>query len=455
MRNWIHQLISPQTTALETVTFIVVVAVLCTLCAVAFYSLIMILLRRLRWPTKTLEQVFLPGPERRREMLWEYGLAFVTSVVLTLTLVQKKEIVDTVLAFPVAEIGTGNAHALASLLPLHAPPNAAELGPDSGSLAGVRQIFNGQRSAEYAAVRTLALVRPVLEQGRTEAVEALFRLIVPEAIRRSKGVVHYARIVLMCAAVLLVFGNLARLVSARARDLAKDSADASPQYADTLRGLFGAGVALALLLASPLTVTDPTGIAQSAVRAAHDDPLTPSEIQLGRAVSNVIDVQLHLQRNLRILGDTALGSLSRVVARLDRAAAELQKDVDRSREEQTAWRAEMDREMADLKGSMVALGSSVAGLRAATRDTTELVIVQAPTRATSFTIALASAPRTPVVTATGFGIVRLPPGKYQLMMGRVATPFTLALGAPLAFWLDSPGRTVIGSTLGPAGVKIP
>jgi hypothetical protein len=388
-------------------------------------------------------------------MLWEYGMAVFTAFVLTLTLIEKKEIVDTVLTFPVAEIGTGNAHALASLLPLHTPPNAAELGADAGSLVGVRQVFNGQRSAEYAAVRTLALVRPVLEQGRTEAVEALFKLIVPEAIRRSQGVVHYARIFLLCATVLLVFGNLARLISARARDLAKDSADASPQYADTLRGLFGAGVALALLLASPLTVTDPTGIAQSAVRAAHDDPLTPSEIQLGRAVSNVIDVQLHLQRNLRVLGDTALGSLSGVVARLQRAAAELQKDVDRSREEQNAWRGEIDREIADLKGSMAGLGSSVAGLRTTPRDTTEFVIVQAPTRATPYTIALASAPRTPVATATGFGVVRLPPGKYQLMMGTSVTPFTLALGAPLAFWPDAPGRTVIGSSLGGAGVKGP
>ncbi len=357
MLETLHHLFAEQTTPLELINFIVVVAVLSVATAAMFYVLLMTVVWSLRLrPEVKYRHVFLPTGEHLRVFFWEYALAATTSIVLGVTLIEKHEIVDAVLA---TEVSTLDEHLRAALFPLHRLPNGAELGESDLSETDFVNRLTG-RGGAGGTVLAASILKPVLEAGRAAEVKSLVDDLVLRAIDAG-GFRPYLRLILMTLSAGLIVAYLLWFARKRFRGL-KGDAKARVDYKDTLRSLFVVGVCVALLLASPAMVKDRHLIAESALGVLRH--AEPDSSPVAMAIKRSIDSQYELQGSLRALAGmtdetSVVGMVGRVGARSDTALT-VGREVSRSLDRVERSVESVSTELADLRNRM---GGEIAGLR--------------------------------------------------------------------------------------------
>jgi hypothetical protein len=256
MRHWTAQ----QTTPLEVAVLLVIVSVVCILTAAFIYIAIMTVawLAVLRSQGLKWRKVVFPDLGLLQRFRVEYGLALLTSAILTITLAEKDRVVDSVLALPPAAIDSA---LLANLSPLHRSPLVA-----FGSDVVEKSIGLGD------------LVRAPLNAGRSGEVREVFAAGVEQVLQNAPALHTWLTRWLPLTCVLVILGYLAWFSGHRIDELRRlpkgASGNVDSPYRDVLSRLSILGVCLGLLLVGPTSATDARQLADSAVAAARVAPLT-------------------------------------------------------------------------------------------------------------------------------------------------------------------------------------
>jgi len=302
MWRYLLHLSAQQTTAPELAAFLVVVTLACIVMAALLYIAIMtgawaIALR----PSIHWHDAVFPSLPRLGQFKWEYALAALTSLALTATLVEKDQLVDSVLALPADKFLDDRV--TAGLFPLHRVPDNADLGGTS-----LAEEIRRQGNLQLGA-----LVREPLEAGRSGEVRALLAAGVGDVL--AKHPTWHALLTrgLTLACVLLILGYVAWLSTRRVHDLRVPAGDAEDRpYRNVLGRIAVLGTCLALLLAVPSVAQDAELLADSALAAARHTP-PPATPQLQR-VDSLVAVGIDRQYQLQAIGagtDTLLRRFTR------------------------------------------------------------------------------------------------------------------------------------------------
>ena len=337
MWTTLKHLAAQQTTPLEVAVFLVLVTVVCVLAATVIYMAIMtgawlIALRRqskLRW-----RQVVFPDFQLLKRFKAEYILAGLTSIILTLTLFEKDNVVDRVLALSPQDVDNA---LVANLFPLHRPPSVA-----FANAVAIKSIGLGD------------LVHAPLQAGRSGEVRALFVDGLRKVMQREPT--WHARVAhwLPYSCVALIALYLVWLTSGRIRDLKAATQAVDSPYGDVLSRLTVLGVCLGLLLVTPAFTTDADLLADSAVAAARRAPATRKSIRVDSVVSAEFARQ-YASVSGGTVDATARRRLDQVAIRLDLFAQRLDAG------ERVAG------QIAQLRGELSALDARLAGLDPASR----------------------------------------------------------------------------------------
>jgi len=263
--NRLSQILSEQSSPAEVLVFLAVTVAIFLGLAFLIYVLIMALLR-LGLPTKvTLMQVLLPGARRVRENLGDYVLAVSTSILLTLSLVVKHDLVQQIADYDMGRVG---AEAIAVVFDFGLPEDLAE---------------------EIGEATLGEVVQPLLAAGKVEESDLLVRSVIAHV---PKG--WMTAPVLIAACIVLAAFYVAWL--ARRRYLAlRKSPDSAPQYSATFRPLLTLALCVGLLLASalPLAQGGEKFLARSAIDAIGEAGRSTRQTS---SVSRLISQELRKQR---------------------------------------------------------------------------------------------------------------------------------------------------------------
>jgi len=262
-------LLAEQNSPVEVVVFLAVTVALFLVIALALYVLIMALLRPGLPKEIRLRRVLLPSASQLRDHVGDYALAVTTSLLLSLTLVAKHDLVEQISSYDMASIP---ADEVAVLFDFGVAPDLA---------------------ARLAGATLDEVVQPVLAAGKTEEASLLVRSVIAKVKTTSpKPWLTPRNLVIACSVMGVLY--LAWLARRRFRTL-RERPDSEPEYATTFRSLLTLGLCVGLLLGSGLPIAEggESLLGQSALAAiAHDHALNGT----ASPVSGEIRVELMRQR---------------------------------------------------------------------------------------------------------------------------------------------------------------
>jgi hypothetical protein len=273
------RLLAEQTTTVEVVAFLVVAAAgIFLLAATSFVTVLAVFwFARHRRHGRRLRDMFLPSKSNFRERLPDYLLAGATSIILTLAVAAKHEVVDAVARFDLASL---DAATLLRVLPnLHAP-EAEHLVAGEGQSVDeearrLQSLFEGTLG-DAARVPAAAMLKPAYEAGYPSRAAGLAREIVNELAARNAQLFWLNRTVLLAAAIVTLAAYLLWLAFERSRKVGESQDQVGPlAIKPTSRRLFTLAASIALLLAAPSAIANPQNLANAAVASTvhdqHDD----------------------------------------------------------------------------------------------------------------------------------------------------------------------------------------
>lgn len=262
----ISELLAEQSSPVEVLVFLAVTVVLFLAVACLIYVVLMALLRPALPKEVPFRRVLLPDAKQLYENLADYVLAGGTSILLSLTLFVKHDLVEQIRNYDMSQVGQ---EAIAVLFDYGLPPDLA----DQVGKATLDEILS-----------------PMLEAGRVEESERLVRSIVTRL-----PPVWLSPAVLVSACVVLALFYLAWMSRNRFKALQKDPGSV-PKYSGTVRRLMTLALCVGLLLASslPLARGGEKYLARSALDAIEQARL---DGQAGSEISRMIGAELSAQRD--------------------------------------------------------------------------------------------------------------------------------------------------------------
>ena len=426
MWAWMRHLAAQQTTAPELATFLLVITVVCVVTSAIIYAAIMtiawaVMLR----PKHTWWRVIFPNAERLRDHAGEYVLAGLTSVILTMTLAAKDDLVDRVLTTPASAFI--DSPALANVFPLGRLPSREELkGPSLRD-----------QVKTLAATDLSGLVQGPLNAGRSEGVHALLVTVAKQVLATPGVTARVATILkLLCFVMMAIY--VAWLSNRRIQALSRTEGDAADLQHEVAGRLLVLGVCLALLLANPLGNPSAELLADSAVAAArvapHKSPLIEEAATLG------------IQRQSAVLASGTLGQ--------DNAArhnlTELSDSLAALNQRLLALDAALNQRFLTLDASLTKQLQAIAANAASSADVQRLTMRVDTLRQRALLLVVANVGATYAVQGqttkfsvkgTGIGLHWVPPGRYTVMdQAGNGLPVVLQPGQSLAVTVNRAGR---------------
>lgn len=259
----IRTLLAEQGSPVEVLVFLALAVALFLGVAALLYVLIMVVLRPGLPREVPLRRILLPSGEQLRENLGDYALAVASSLLLSLTLLAKHDLVRQIASY--------------------------DLRPEDATVvAGLFDFGLPAPLVERLGEATLAeIVRPALDAGRVEEASLLVQTVIgqlPEPWLTPRN--------LVVACCVLAGLYLAWLARRRVKAL-RQRPDSPPAYAATFRSLLTLALCVGLLLASalPLAEGGERLLAASALGAiAHGGGETAVESPIAR------DIRAELER---------------------------------------------------------------------------------------------------------------------------------------------------------------
>lgn len=260
--NSLSALLAQQSSPVEVLVFLAVVVAVFLGIAFLVYALIMTFMR-FGLPTKVpLSRVLFPSPRQLGKHFGDYFLAVATSVLLSLTLMVKHDLVQQIANY---EMNTVDAEEIARLFDFGLPAD----------------LYGEIEKATLGEV-----VQPILAAGKIEESSLLVQSIVKSLPQQWLN----PKVLIAACAIVTVF-YLLWLARRRFKALSQ-SPQSAPEYASTFRSLLTLALCIGLLLASalPLAQGGEKFLARSALDAiAHEG-------QSGRNPSKISD---QIARELR------------------------------------------------------------------------------------------------------------------------------------------------------------
>lgn len=277
--NWLKALYAEQTTPDEVVIFLLLGTFITLVIAFFFYVLVLLVLSSVRMKgPHSLRELLFPSGARIRKYAAEYVMGILTAVLLSLTVMAKHDVVETVLAQDISSIGYETV--------LEALPNGKltqdELEDAGASPENAKMIADWLENGAVkpATMRADSLIRPLLEAGMTDNANLIVRAIVENLPIAADSLM--LQIILLVAAVTLLLGYVIWFGLQRWKEMQKERAG-EPAYASILKRLSLPAVCIPLLFVSAVALEDASRIVDSAVAAAAITAL-PEESPFSEAV---------------------------------------------------------------------------------------------------------------------------------------------------------------------------
>jgi hypothetical protein len=319
-----------QTTPDEVIVFLLLTILITLAMAFLLYAAFLLVFWRARLKRVVPLRSLLFPP---RKQLWayapEYVLVAATSLLLSLTILERNDVVRMIHEMEIGRLPASAAEAVRGAMPFYAVDDSDARGdggsPDSVTSAVVAVLKEDRASlATLANVGAIALLRPMLaagESGRTMlAVRSIAEEVGPSAW--SKLV---SRNRLLIATCLLLLLYAAWLALRRGRAVQKDPAT-STDYRRMAGRLVVPCLCIGLLLISAASVGDPERQVRSAVAAAGIVDLSLDGEAVAEAVRGTMVRQAVQVSRLRplISGDDSIVSVGALAGRISSAEGTLE-----------------------------------------------------------------------------------------------------------------------------------
>jgi hypothetical protein len=333
-------LLAQQTTPDEVVLFLLL-AILAAL-VVAFILYAVLLGGFWRWRLRgitSIRTLLFPDLGQLRAYAPEYALAAITAVLLSLTIVERNDVVRTIHAFQIDQLPAPATEAIRTALPFRSLQDAdvqeegsegtaaegAEAGEGDPITRAVVAVLSGAVAppAALAEVGVAALLRPMLaagEAGRSlAAVQAIAEQVAPSTWSRVVN-----RRSLLTVALLLLTLYAGWLAWSRGRAVERDPA-AGISYRHLAGRLAVPALCIALLLSSAVRVGDPDRYARSALATASMVELGDAGMAVERGLHSAMSRQTADMSMLRVLvvGSDEVPSVADLGGRIDSASRQV------------------------------------------------------------------------------------------------------------------------------------
>jgi hypothetical protein len=255
-----ERLLAQQNSPAEVLVFLALSVALFLVIALLLYVILITMLRPGLLKQIPLRRVLLPNGEQLRTNLGDYTLVLATSLLLSLTLLAKHDLVEQIANYETNSLDKEQINALFDA----EPPSELE--------------------SRLAHETLEEIVQPILKAGRVEEAGILVKSVVP-LIKRDNPQWLTAR-KLVIASCLLALLYLAWLARRRFRTL-RERPDSAPDYSSTFRSLITLGLCVGLLLASALPLAEGHEhlLGNSALAAIAHESGTPGNSAIGDAIT--------------------------------------------------------------------------------------------------------------------------------------------------------------------------
>ena len=346
--NQFRSLLAEQSSPAEVLAFLAIAMVAFLVVTFLIYLLIMLLLKPALPRELSMRRVLFPPGSQLRSNLGEYLLASGTSLLLTLTLFAKSDVVDQIANY---DMGQVDRERVASLFDFGLKPELSD---------------------EIERSSLNEVVKPMLSAGRVEQANLLVRGVIAQGVHET----FLTPAVLVGASLVLAAVYLGLLARRRYKSL-KDNPDSAPQYAGTFRSLLALAFCVGLLLAStlPLAEGGERMLAASTLESiAHDMKPGAPPSDVSRLIAEELEEQLqaasHLycpdceepDRNIWELVEEGSGDSESVALKLRAINAELEKIRSEQAAVLQALGADRDRAMNDLNARLADLNAQLQAM---------------------------------------------------------------------------------------------
>lgn len=285
--NRIVELFTEQTTADQTVIFLLLGTFFILVICLVAYALLLLLLSRWRMPQEyTVWQLLLPSGDSIRRYSAEYLLSGFTALLLALTVAVRHEMVEEVLSSDISQI---NHQLVSSALPMGPPLKAHLVAAGANGEQAQRLIdWMDKGTIKKVSVSFEGLLRALLESGLKVEANSLLSLVVDSAFTEK-----YSRLlkrVLLLAATILLIAYVGWFSVQRWKKVRTKKAG-DPDYAEIIKRLSLPAVCITLLLASAVTLPDKQRLINSALARAAMIP-EPTDQTLEPALAAVVNKQV-------------------------------------------------------------------------------------------------------------------------------------------------------------------
>lgn len=325
----LRMLVAQQTTPDEVVLFLLLTVVAALVLAFVLYALL--LTGFWRWRLRgvaSIRALLFPRLGQLRAYAPEYALVTLTSLLLSLTIVERNDVVQMIHGYEIERLPAPAAEAIRTAMPFRSVDDADLQAEDEAGdplVAAVVAVLSGAAAptAALAEVSAAALLRPMLAAG--EGGRGLAAL---QAIAGELGPSAWSRVVnrrtLLGAAVLLLLLYAAWLAWSRGRAVETDP-DASVDYRRLAGRLAVPALCVALLLSAATRAGDPDRYARSALATAGLVDLNPAGAAIEQGLRAAMARQAADVSKLRYLvaGSDEIPSLADLAARIDAATRQV------------------------------------------------------------------------------------------------------------------------------------
>jgi hypothetical protein len=322
----LQMLLAQQTTPDEVVIFLLL-TILAAL-AVAFLIYGVLLAGFWHWRLRevaSIRALLFPRFGQLRTYAPEYALAAMTAMLLSLTIVERNEVVQLIHGYEIERLPDPASEAIRTAMPFRSI-DAADIRLDDDAqdpvTAAVVAVLTGAvaPTLAIAEVGAAALLRPMLAAGEGGRGMAALRAIAGE-VAPSAWTRVVSRNSLLAAAALLLLLYSAWLAWTRGRAVEADP-DANVDYRRLAGRLVVPALCVALLLSSAVRAGDPDRYARSALATAGLVELSGAGAAVEREVLAAMARQSASVAKLRYLvaGSEEIPSLADIAGRIDSSA---------------------------------------------------------------------------------------------------------------------------------------
>ena len=323
-----ERLLAQQNSPAEMLVFLALSVALFLIVALLLYVILITMLRPGLSKQIPLRLVLLPSGKQLRSNLGDYTLALATSLLLSLTLVAKHDLVEQIANYEINSLEQINA-----LFDFAPPPKLA---------------------SRLAHETIEEIVQPILEAGRVEEASILVKSVVPLIKQQHPQWLTAKKLVI--ASCLLALLYLAWLARRRFRTL-RERPDSAPDYSSTFRSLLTLGLCVGLLLASaiPLTEGHEHLLGNSALAAIAQESGRSEKSAIRAAITSEIAEQRTFVRTLQL-------RTARVEEKSTIATAELAVDLEDHVRSSQRSEAMLRDELASLQSTVTILREQILQL---------------------------------------------------------------------------------------------